>query len=696
MSGLAGTQYEGDYIELVGVAKFPLPRQQGEGDEFDQLRTTPLEPFQASVVLGDDSIVSDDRIAQAVFSDFRPGLGKRRFVASESLSGYQDGDLLTVEGVATLPPRRVALAGALNAGTASWAGKLVLGYPFALANRYQFALWGPNTGAGGATMYVRDSITNTFVLPTLTGSPTAVTLPYNGFGRFGQYFVICWLNSIYYSLDGQAYSQGWSPANTRFEGLIEHDSKLYVLARSTVTNLLRFYWIATEAQLTAGVGVAWPGASASAVDFQLRSTEIVTNIVDWTDERYNRQIHVVTTRRIFSYNDADFFTTFWRVPDANDTHYPFAFVSPRDDLLYVSFFGANNSVYVLNHQTVEETGPNKEFGLPKGNANFTIAALAGNSRHMFALGLGPQGRVLIANDAFGWSTFVRARLTTPSDLTSTPLTANEIIVGMLYVESRLYVVTQGGTVEYIDWPDEAASVYNFLTTGGPPDARAYEQGPFYAYAPEFDAGNELLWKMAKWWTLHVENPAQASGPALALPTSCLLLFGYQWDGGAWITYGTTINSASAFPYRIPLPSAGNQAGTVFRKTRFFFGLQGASAGTLITPILRAVVLAYTREPDIYDGLQVVIDLTDDRWLDGDGKVLGKFYGKDRQTLRNLIEVLKSGPGQAKQHYSVIVGRKGFTKTYASMDIRVSGVEDPQSRFGRYTLTLRDLSAPASG
>lgn len=687
MSVLFGTQAEEDYIQ-VGTVKLPLPRNaEGRMEEFETLRTTPLEPFQASTVLGDSSLISDDRIAQAVFSDFRPGLGKRRFVAAESLSGYQDGDLLTVEGVATLPPRRNALAGALSAGTASWSGKVVTGYGFALGNRYQFALWGPNSGAGGATMYIRDSVTNTFVLPTIG----AVTLPYSGFGRMGKYYVIAWLNSIYYSLDGQAYTQGWSTAagTTRFEGLVEHDNKLYVLWRDLSTSLARLYWVATEAQLTAGVGVAWPGSSSSAVDLQLRSTEIVTNLVDWKDERNNRQIQIMTTRRIVSYDDADFFTDFWKVPDAIDTNRPFLFVSPRDDLLYCCFGSSNNSVFVFNHQTVEETGPNKEFGIPKGNANFSLYLLDGNSRHMFALGIGPQGRVLIANDAFGWSPFVRARLTTPSDLTSAPSSANEKVVGMLYVESRLYVVTQGGTVEYIDWPDEAASVYNFASSGSVPDVRAYERGPFYLYSPEFDVGNELLRKIGKWWTLLVEDPSNPSGPSLSLPPSCQLLFGYQFDGGSWTTVGP-YGPLDAIPQIVALDPTGFPP---FRKLRFRVGLQGASAGTLVTPILRAVILAHTREPDIYDGLQVVIDLSEQRFRHLDGQM---FYGNDRQYLRNFIETLKGGGNVVKQHYPVAYSYGGNARSYSSMDVRVSATEDPQDGYGHYTLTLRDLSAPLSG
>jgi hypothetical protein len=691
MSGLFGTQAEEDYFQ-VGTVKLPLPRNaEGRSEEFETLRTTPLEPFQASTVLGDSSLISDDRIAQAVFSDFRPGLGKRHFVAAESLSGYQDGDLLTVEGVATLPPRRRALAIGLASIPAPFTPGPVLGFLFSWSARYQFALYYPVLG----TVKVWDSVGSAFVAQSfITGGspPVDPTPPYNAFARWGQYYVFCELDSqggIWYSTDGQSYNQGWTPGgNTRLQGIVAHDGKLYVVRRDIVTNDITLHWIATVAQLTAGIGVAWPGVATATITLQ--SAEVITNLVDWKDERNNRQIYLMTTRRIVAYDDADFFTEFWQVPNPVDTARPFLLVSPRDDLLYACFGFSNNSVFVFNHQTVEETGPNKEFGIPKGNANFSIAALIGNSRHMFALGLGPQGRVLIANDAFGWSPFVRARLTTASDLNSAPLTSAEVIVGMFYGGSRLVIVTQGGTVEYLDWPDEAASVYNFAISGSVPDVRAYEQGPFYLYSPEFDAGNELLRKIDKWWTLLVENPTGSNAAMPGLPTGCQLFFGYQFDGGSWTTYPTTINALSAFPYIIPLDPSGFPP---FRKLRFRVGLQGASAGTLATPILRAVTNAYTREPDIYDGLQVVIDLSEQRFRHLDGQL---FYGRDRQYLRNFIDTLKSGPTIAKAHYPVTYSYGGNVRTYASVDVRVSATEDPQDGFGHYTLTLRDLSAPLSG
>jgi hypothetical protein len=686
MSALFGTQDEEDYFQ-VGTVKLPLPKNaEGRPGEFETLRLTPLEPFQASTVLGDSSLISDDRIAQAVFSDFRPGLGKRRFVAAESLSGYQDGDLLTVEGVATLPPARVSLVanGAAGCLPAAFAFGPVVGYGFNWTQRYRFVLWLPDT----TRAYVWDSTAGQFVV--LVGPP-ATAPPYSGVARFGRYWVLCLGAAIWYTTDGLNYTQGWTPGGTlTLGGLVRHDNKLYVAIRDSATNGITLRWIATEAQLIAGVGVAWPGVSTDVL--LLDANEVLTNMVDWKDERNNRQIQLVTTRRIVSYDDADFFTTFWSVPDANDAYRPYAFVSPRDDLLYFSFGGRNGSVLVFNHQTVEETGPNKEFGIPKGNATLYLQTLDGNSRHMFALSTG-QGRVLIANDAFGWSGFARARLLDPTNFSGAPLTANECINGMLYFGSRLVISLQGGGVEYLGWPDEPASVYNFLSSGSGSDVRPYEQGPLYLYSPEFDAGNELLHKLAKWWTLHLEDPSNASGPSFALPTGCFLTFGYQFDGGNWTTYPTTINALSAFPYRIPLPDANSQTGVGFRKLRFRVGLRGAAAGTLITPVFRAVTLAYTREPDIYDGMQVVIDLSQQRFDLLDGQL---FYGRDRQYLRDFIETLKSGPTVVKTHYPVKYSYAGNVRSYASVDVRVSGTEDPQDGYGHYTLTLRDLSAPLSG
>lgn len=688
MSGLFGTQEEEDYFQ-VGTVKLPLPKSaEGRAGEFETLRTTPLEPFQASTVLGDSSLISDDRIAQAVFSDFRPGLGKRRFVAAESLSGYQDANLLTVEGIATLPISPTLINSALDSSVTQTAVSThrpaCTGFGFDWAARYQFACWQP----GFSRLYVYDQSTLAFVLPTTI--PVDFP-PYSGVATFGGYYVACVSSGIYYSTDGHAFTASWVPGGSLVvRGLVNHDNKLYAVIQDTAIQSITLRWIATAAQLTAGV--AWPGAATDY--FPLDPNESVVNVVDWKDERNNRQIFISTSKRIMAYDDADFFDVFWRVPDWYFDYYPFLFVSPRDDLLYACFGGQSNSVLVFNHQTIEETGPNKEFGLPYDAGAFTIGLLTGNTRHMFALGTtvgspGTQGRVLIANDAFGWSSFYRS-LGDPVDFTVSPA-ANERITGMFYFAGRLVTIKHGGKVEYLPWPDRPVSTYNLPTSGA--YARPYIQGPAYLYSPEFDAGNELLHKLAKWWTLHLEDPSNASGPSLNLPTGCSLTFGYQFDGGSWTTYPTTINALSAFPYRIPLPDANNQAGMVFRKLRFRVGLQGASAGTLITPILRAVTLAYTREPDIYDGLQVVIDLSEQRFRLLDGQV---FYGRDRQYLRNFIETLKSGPTVAKTHYPVTYSYGGNVRAYASVDVRVSATEDPQDGYGHYTLTLRDISAPLSG
>lgn len=693
MSALFGTQGEEDYIQ-VGTVKLPLPRNpEGRMEEWEVLRSTPLEPFQASTVLGDASLISDDRIAQAVFSDFRPGMGKRRYTPTESLSGYQDGDLLTVEGVATLPPLTLTLTtGTLPTLAASPVAPALCctGFGFDLAARYQFALWTANS----SRIYIWDNNTASW----LTGVGLAnLGSPYTAMAYFANRYVCCQsFGGIYHSTDGNTWTLSWNPAATVAtytpEGLIAHDNKLYAVIRDTNTNGVKLFWVATQAQLTAGV--VWPASSTDT--FFLDIGELVTNVVDWKDIRGNRQIFIGTNKRIFAYDDADFFAPFAPIPNYKSTYRPFLFVSPRDDLLYVCFGGANDSVFVYNHQTIEETGPNKEFGIPVDGSNFAIVLLAGNSRHMFAFGAasetgGTQGHVLIANDAFGWSHFARGRHANNDVLNEAP-TAGQIITGGFYFSGRLYIVRSGGTVEYIDWPDKAMSVYTLQPSA--PNGRPYAAGIWWQYSPEFDTGNELLQKLAKWWTIHLEDPSNASGPQLVLPANCHLFFKYQFDGGSWTTYGPSIGPLDPFPYRIPLPSVGVQTGTVFRKLRFAVGLQNAAVGTnYITPVLRAVILAYTREPDIYDGLQVVVDLSQQRFDQLDGQL---FYGNDRQYLRNYIETLKSGPLIVKTHYPVTFGFGGNVRSYASMDVRISGTEDPSDAYGHYTLTLRDVTAPSSG
>lgn len=687
MSVLLGTQLDEDYIQ-IGSVKLPLPKNPtAEGEEWESLRTTPLEPFQASVVLGDDSLISDDRIAIGVFSDFHPGVGVRRYTEVESVAGIEDGDLLTVEGVATLQPYRNVLAGAASLPAGVYGNVPATGFLFNWTQRYRYAAYSPT----GVTR-IWDSTLSTFGAPT---GPPDGTPPYSAFARFAGYWVYCVLSggvgTIWYSTDGKAYTAGWAPGGTtQFLGLMRHDGKLYAFTRDTATNEMNARWISTQAQLTAGAGVAWPGVSA--LGFALEVAEVVTNIVEWTDKiTGDKMLYVLTSRRLIGYNDGDFWVEYWLVPNANDSWRPFALAFPRDNLLYIALDGTD-SVFVFNHQTIEEIGPNKGFGLPKfGNGALALKLLAANTRNMFAFGTSNHARILIANDAFGWSPFYRPTLANPADLTSAIASAATRVAGMFLAETRVVVILGNGAVEYLEWPDTSASIYKYDPTGASIN-RAHHVGPNWIVSGEFDGGQELLWKLAKWFRLHLER----MNGTYALPPNCQAFFKWQFDGGAWSSV-TTLTSANTFPKTLPLPSLASQTGIAFRKLRWAFGLQGEAVSfNYETPILRAVQIGFTREPDIYDGLQVTIDLTDDRFDDGNGRPLMNFYGRDRAYLRNYIETLKSGPGVAKTHYPVTIGWRGFTKTYASMDVRVAGVEDPQDRYGRWVLTLRQLDAPPDG
>lgn len=684
MSGVLGTQLEEDYIQ-VGDVKLPLPKSpKGRGEEYEMLRTTPLEPFQASVVIGDDSLISDDRIAQAVFSDFRPGLGKRRYNEVDGLTGYGDGDLDTNDsGYVTLPHLPVAVnasGGALGAAWRTPAGvsRMVTGFGYdndlTAGATFSCALWIPDETA--LAVYDR----------TLPGWRTgtglgASTVPLAGLVRWGGLYVCCTQTTIYTSTDGYNFTARWVPGGTlQCKGLVEHDNKLYVVIQDFApAGTIRLYWVATQAQLT--VGTAWPASSLDA--FPLQPNELVINIVDWKDKIDDRQIFVITNFRIIAYNDADFWSFFSSHYQYNLAIRPAGFVNPRDDLLYTSFGGLNKAVKVYNHQTIEDVGPWREGGFAAGAiSDFSIVQMFGNSRWVFAFcrsrNASGAGRVLRANDSFGWSTAVRATQADPADFDSA-VTNN--LTGGFYFGDYLYVVMASGAVNRLFFPDRGdLAPYNTDVV--------YDAGPRWLYTAEFDAGHEDGWKLAKWWRILLETLTGA----YSLGAGQEFLIKWQIDGGAWSSV-TTLTSASTFPATVYLPSFADQRGLPFRKLRFAYALDGGTTSTATPPLVRAVTLAYTREPDIYDGLQVVVDLSRERW---DQLPNSLFYGLDRAALRNYLDTLKSGPGTAKRHYPVTIGWAGYQKVYASCDVRVSGVEDPQDRYGHFSLTLREVTAPPSG
>ena len=690
---LLGRQQGEDYLDVDGV-KYPLPRKP-EGldtlEEWDLLRTTPLEPFQAATVLGDDSLISDDRISSAVFGSdtFSGGIGVRRYKEIEGLSGYQDGDLLSLEGVLTSPlfPESVGTV-PVNIGTNP------RGFGLNWTAQYQFLVWAPST----VRPYVWNSVGAAF--ETLTGPPVGAMSTFASFNKLGQYYVGCWLSGIWYSTDGKNWTQGWTPGGgIQLRGLVKHNNNLYVLvAGEGGVNTMRFRWISTEAQLTAGVGVAWPGVG---VDTNFPGGNI-HNIVNWTDENTgDTMIYLVDAFRVYGYSDNDYWIQYWDIPDAHQSYQPYIWVNPRDNLLYVGS-GRAKSIYALNHQTIDEVGPNKGFGLSQQAipGDFVCTILDGNTRFMFALGYPTDttgtGRIMVAGDNMGWSPLMRGPRTDDEVLDGAVTASTSRIKGMFYFDQWLVTIKDGGLVQRIFFPDEPFTSYR--GSGVAPTAYPWGKnrtgGYSWAYSPEFDAGNETLYKLLKYFRILAERQVTA---APGLPSGGGVKFKYQIDGGSWTTPVTILPGAGNWPAVLPIPSANDQRGTQFRKLRWAIGVQSNGSSTWDTAIIRGIIVGLTKEPDIYDGLQCVIDLSDARWRDEEGNPIKEFYGRDRKELRALIETLKSGPSSGtKRHYPVTIGANGQVKSYASCDIRVSGSTDPNTDYGKFTFTMRALDAPPSG
>lgn len=684
MSADFGTQEEEDYLQ-VGNVKFPLPvTPPGQGGDWGSLHLAPMEPFSSSTVAGDDTLISDDRIAQQVWSDLRAGTGLYAYTESQSLSGYQDGDLdTTMPGVITLPParHRVTDHDTTRVTTAPVYG--VAGRP---GGAIGWFLWSPRSGHATGYDTVGDDLldydfslgegrTINDILPLPLGYLIAV-------GGGGLYFV---------PHDDATPIAAWGK---EILALAHHDGKVYGLGADGY-----MYWASESVAMGYASWVASPNeANQSAATFVPCSPdEQVTQMLEWRAADDARTLLVVTTERLVFYADADYFRQFVR---HSKPAWPRAYVWERDDNLYVTNYPHNERVLVYDHQTIDEVGPNKGGGIQR-NQRFAVASLGGHWRNMFAFCTDQQdgdgdprgypGRTMKATEAFGWCGLDRGTLADPDDWDST---VTDPIIGGFYGEEHAYTVRASGIVTMQDVPDEPALPY-FLA------AQDFDDGPCWLVSAETDASLEQIKKLAEWWRLNAILPDGRFG----IPANTTLRFRYQVDGGAWQEVVNVVgalnrqvglflirsneNTDSDWPLTVPLKAGAlSQEGDAFYRLRWAIGLTG-NAG--FSPFVRSIALHYVRLAHVYDGLQVAVDLSVARFQHYKD---GRFYGRDREDL--LYELNKLRSGAAPYQWPVVIGTGGAETVYRAMDVRVSGDLDPSTGFGRWTFTLRDLTAPRSG
>lgn len=679
MSAILGTQEEEDFIQ-VGTVKFPLPKapenQNFPGMDWGSMHLAPLEPFSPTTVAGDDSLISDDRVAQQVWSDMRAGIGLQEYTETQSLSGCQDSDLdISQPGIIVLPPRKVPIGGS-GALSAAWAAHApVYGIRLDDGSVYQWLLW--NTTDSSLQIY--NSSTDAWSALAVTGTVTALC-------AYGGVYVVATTTSIYTINTAATITARWAVG---CRGLCVHDNKLYTQRISDG----KIYWT-NPTELLAGT--AWSGVSAEA--FAAEPGEVVVQLLEWKDATDARAVVLLTDRRIMFYSDQDYYVQFGPALGRSGGR-PFGYVWIRDDNLYLTNYPYSDTVTVFTQQSSDDVSPNKNGGIGV-NQRFSISSLGGNLRTMFAFcpnvtGKALAGRTMRASEAFGWSTLNRGKLADPENWDSAVVTP---VTGGASGREQVLTVFANGTTEVQAVPDRGDLAYNL-------DDGDYEQGPLWLVSAETDCGLEQLAKLAAWFRINAIRTDRQFG----LPGGCELHFKYEINGTGWRTFDiqypqdtyqvglflirSLVSSGNAWPLVLPLPDA-SQAGVPFVRLRWAVGLK-STAGTprRVTPIVRSVALHYERAPDIYDGIQVAVDLSKERFDQLEDQM---FYGLDRYALRQELEKLKGGPGQPKTFWPVTIGYGGTEKFYAAMDVRLSGNVDPSTGFGVFTLTMRDVSAPPPG
>lgn len=647
-----GDQPGEDYIQ-VGSIKWPLPRapesEDGPGWDWGALHFSPLEPFSPTTVAGDDSLVSDDRIAQQVWADMRRGIGVFEYVESESLSGCQDSDLDTSQGVITLPTKKVAI-GAGGGISAAWAAHApIYGMRVLDSGNVRWLLWnGTDT-----TTYQYNIATDAWFTLSSTNTVYAI-VPYAG------YYYMATSGGLRRSSPGISALWGGVASSNDFRALCVHDGKLYAYDAT----LNKVVW--TD---PANAATAWPGVSAQTVP--LEAGETVEQLLEWKDAFDNKCVTIVTDRRLILYSDQDYFGSMFAT--GRQGGHPRAHAWVRDGNLYLTDYPFSDTIWAIDHQSADEVSPNKLGGI-QANQRFAVSHLAGDFRYLYAFcpnrtGKAYPGRVLKGSEAFGWSGLNRGKLANPEDWNSA-VTAP--ITGGAYGQGEVLTIYADGSTVVQQSPDRGDLAYNV-------DDLTYENGPLWLWSAWTDCGLEDAAKIAAWFRLMAIKNDRTFG----LPTGGAVQFKAEFDATLFGTYGP----GATYPATIPLPDT-NQAGQPFIRLRWGIGL----TSTGVTPIIRSVGLHYERAPDIYDGLQVPIDLSRARFSPEDMR----FYGLTRDDLLVELAKLKQAPGKPKRFYPVTLGVGNALVTYKACDVRVSGNIDPSTGYGILVFTLRDVSYPPSG
>ena len=641
----AGTQFLAEYFEVNGV-RFPVEQEV-------PVELSPLEPFAPVAHVGDPTLVSDDRLATYAWGDQRGGMGVFRYDDPADLTGYQDSDLDTrFQGVLVLPPLKTRLSATLSGVVTTTP---VYGAFANTTGSIQRCLWQPGT----ANAWRWDG--TTFTAIALTGSPAVYA-----FCTFGGLYVLGTSTGVWTSPDGVAWTQR---ATYNVRGLCSRFNRLY-----SVDNVGQVRWT-TDATLT-----TWPSSSSDTIHLDPGETPV--QCLQWRDRWMNRVLCIVTTHKVWVYDDGDYFYSIRDIWPWKNATWPYAHVWQRDDNLYLSFWPDGDDILQLTLFDEDNVNPNRRGGIP-GAQRFAVSQLVGSIHWLYAAatsraGQSYPGRSIAYNAEGGWSTLDRGS------------SASHQVAGVCYGAGVLWTIFFDGTVDSQPVPDVFDQPVN-LQEG------QYEQGPYWHTYGITDFGLRDVPKNVLWVTLNAINPDLTLG----IPPGSNIYCNYKADGGNWVALPTgnpntsspigllTMLSLAASSQRWPLvlplaPPSGARC--------YLFQVQvGMSrAATTTTPILIEASAHYLRVPLVRYGVQVRLDLSDENAKDwGPDR---KFYGKSQAELIAAIQAL----GAAQEPVAVKFGYGALTHEIAAADIRVASTLHAATGAGLYTCTLRDVSPPPSG
>lgn len=641
----AGTQFLAEYLEVDGI-RYPVESEV-------PIELSPLEPFAPVAHVGDPTLVSDDRLATWAWGDQRGGMGVFRYDDPADITGYQDSDLDSrFQGVLVLPPLKTRLAATLT-GVVTTAP--VYGAFANTSGSCQRLLWQPGT----TKVWRWDGATFTAI--ALTGTPNVYA-----FEMFAGLYVLGTSGGVFTSPDGVTWTQR---ATYNVRGLCSRFNRLY-----SVDSGGQVRWT-TDPTL-----VAWPSASSDVIHLDPGETPV--QCLQWRDRWANRVLIVVTTRKVWVYDDGDFFysiRTFW--PWKNAT-WPYAHVWARDDNLYLSCWPDGDDVLQLTLFNEDNVNPNRRGGVA-ATQRFAVAQLTGSIHWLYAAatsraGQSYPGRSIAYNAEGGWSTLDRGSSSTHQ------------VAGICYGAGVLWTIFFDGTVDSQPVPDVFDQPVN-LAEG------QYEQGPYYHTYGLSDFGLRDIPKNVLWVTLNAINPDLTLGT----PGGSAIYCNYRADGGVWVALPTgnpnssspiglltmlsLAPSAQQWPLVLPLNApAGARC--------YLFQLQVGltRAATTTTPILIEASAHYLRVPLVRYGAQVRLDLSDEA---------AKGWGPDRRyhgrAQGELVAAVRAA-GRAQRPVAIKFGFGNLAYELAAADIRVAETLHAATGAGLFTVTLRDVSPPPSG